>query len=102
MSGPGRPQAPGPRDMRIRAELDPDAVLCPFCASSYLVDDVAGRVYGACTTCYRKALAAAVDDEMREVSAMREYATARKRLQRMREEEGLGPAGKDKRRKPRF
>lgn len=98
----GRPSGRADRDMRVRAELDPERVLCPFCASSYVLDDEAGRKYGACPACYQRALAAAVNDEMRELAAMREYATARQRLHRMREEEGLGPADRGRVREPLF
>lgn len=97
-----RPKGRDPLEMRVEAELDPDHVLCPFCASAYVIDDAAGRRYGACTACYRRALAEAARDEMRGLEAAREYDAERQRLHRMREERGLGPAGKGKGREPRF
>lgn len=83
----------------IAAELDPDRLLCPMCASSWVLDNWAGRTYGVCQACYLKGLAEAAREEERQLEAKREYDAARQELCRAREAAGLAP-GKTTRRKP--
>lgn len=108
---PRRPFRP-PRDLSaaeklraftIAAELDPEHVLCPVCASAYVLDNLAGRTYGVCEACYRRAKRDAAREELRQLEAGREYDLARQELHRARKAAGVPgkpPKGKQSRRKP--
>lgn len=99
----GTPEAERLRMHTLAAELDPDRLLCPVCASAWVLDNLAGRKYGVCETCFRRAKRDAALEERRQLEAGREYDRARQELRRAREELGLPPDGKrGERRKPLF
>lgn len=99
----GTPEAEKLHMHTMAAELDPEHVLCPMCASAWVLDNLAGRTYGVCETCYRRAKRDAALEEMRQLEAGRGYDLARQELHRTRERLGLSPEReRGKGRKPLF
>lgn len=69
-------------DQRVRAELSPDSVLCPLCASDWVIEGTAGYKYGVCSHCYMKAKNAALDAYAKDGVLKRDNDMARKRKSR--------------------
>ena len=68
-------------DRLIRAELDPERILCPKCSAAYLIaGTVASDLYGVCPACYQAALANANEERERWLSEYRRNGASRKRI----------------------
>lgn len=75
-------------DRLIKAELDPERMLCPMCSAAFLVaGTVASDRYGVCPTCYQAALANANEERERWLSEYRRNGASRKRIRDARRRE---------------
>ena len=78
------------REQLTAAELDEGREVCPMCGKHFIVPmTLPAEKYGVCAVCYRKAVTAAMIEEIEITKARTEYNAVRQALYRKRRKAGI-------------